>query len=169
MLLSVAKRQHPSAEHGASHGVEIIEERQRAPLSVVECPINTSAHIAACSLILAAIAVGATSAATQPSASPGELAFNNHCRTCHSAKPGDNRQGPSLHSVVGAKAGSSDYPYSDSMKNAGITWDPSTLDQFIANPDQVVPNNKMKPYTGLTDQNVRKQIIDYLQSQEKGQ
>ena len=130
------------------------------------CPINRSTYIAALSLIAAA----ATSAAPQPSGSKGELAFNNHCRTCHSAKPGDNRQGPSLHSVVGAKAGSSDFAgYSDSMKNAGITWDPNTLDQFIANPDQVVPNNKMKPYTGLTDQNVRKQIIDYLQSQEKGQ
>jgi cytochrome c len=74
-----------------------------------------------------------------------------------------------LHGIVGAKAGSTDYPaYSDSMKNAGITWDPSTLDQFIANPDQVVPNNKMKPYTGLTDQSVRKQIIEYLQSLEQG-
>jgi cytochrome c len=128
--------------------------------------MNRSARVTACSLILAAVA---TSAATQPPAGQGELAFNNHCRTCHSPKAGDNRQGPSLHGIVGAKAGSSDYAgYSEGMKNAGITWDPSTLDQFIANPDQVIPNNKMKPYSGLTDQNVRKQIIEYLQSQEKG-
>jgi cytochrome c len=54
------------------------------------------------------------------------------------------------------------------MKNAGVTWDAATLDRFIANPDQVIPNNKMKPYGGLTDANVRKQIVEFLESQGKG-
>jgi cytochrome c len=51
-------------------------------------------------------------------AKPGEAAFNNNCRTCHSAKEGDNRLGPSLHGIVGAKAGSkSGYPnYSGALK-----------------------------------------------------
>jgi len=106
--------------------------------------------------------------AAEHSASEGELAFNNHCRTCHSAKAGDHRQGPSLHGILGAKAGSTDYAgYSDSLKNAGFTWDEARLDQFITNPDQVVPNNKMKPYTGLTDGNVRRQIIEFLETQKK--
>jgi cytochrome c len=109
----------------------------------------------------------AAGAAEQGSGSEGELAYNNHCRTCHSLKPGDHRQGPSLNGIFGAKAGSTDYQgYSDSMKNAGVTWDQATLDQFMTNPDQVIPNNKMKPYTGLTDGNVRKQIIEHLQSQK---
>ena len=94
--------------------------------------------------------------------------YNNHCRTCHSLKAGDQRQGPSLHGIFGAKAGSKDYAgYSEGLKNSGLTWDEATLDQFIANPDQVIPNNKMKPYTGLTDANVRKQIIEHLKSQGK--
>jgi cytochrome c len=108
-------------------------------------------------------------AAAQQSASKGEVVYNNHCRTCHSLKAGDQRQGPSLHGIFGAKAGSTEYAaYSESLKNSGLTWDEATLDQFIANPDQVVPNNKMKPYTGLTDENVRKQIIEHLKSQGKG-
>ena len=69
--------------------------------------------------------------------------------------------------ILGAKAGSTEYAgYSDGMKNAGISWDEATLDKFIENPDQVVPTNKMKPYTGLTDANVRKQIVEFLSSQD---
>ncbi|WP_116813543.1 c-type cytochrome [Steroidobacter cummioxidans] len=94
-------------------------------------------------------------------------AFNNHCRTCHSVKEGDNRLGPSLHNIYGAKAGaSSTYPnYSQGMKSAGVTWDEATLDKFIENPEQVIRNNNMKPYKGIDDPTVRKQIVDYLKSQ----
>ena len=128
------------------------------------CRINRSTHIVAGSLIFAVVAGGAVA---QDSASKGELAFNYHCRSCHSLKPGDHRQGPSLNGVIGAKAGSTDYAgYSEGMKSAGVTWDEATLDRFVANPDQVIPNNKMKPYTGLTDANVRKQVVDFLGSKK---
>ena len=94
--------------------------------------------------------------------------FNNHCRTCHSVKAGDNRLGPSLHNIYGAKAGSvAGYAnYSQSMKSAGITWDEQTLDKFIENPEQVVRNNNMKPYKGIADEAVRQQIVDYFKSQQ---
>ncbi len=97
--------------------------------------------------------------------------FNNHCRTCHSVKEGDNRLGPSLHNIYGAKAGSVDgyAAYSQAMKSSGITWDEPTLDKFIENPEQVVRNNNMKPYKGIPDEAVRKQIVDYFKSQSSGE
>lgn len=100
----------------------------------------------------------------------GEVAFNNHCRTCHSTKAGDNRLGPSLHNIHGAKAGAaSGYAnYSQSLTSSGITWDDATLDKFIANPDQVVANNNMKPYKGIGDEAVRKAIIAFLKSKSEG-
>ena len=93
--------------------------------------------------------------------------FNNHCRTCHSVKQGDNRLGPSLHNIYGAKAGSAPgyANYSQGLKSSGITWDEASLDKFIENPDQVIPNNNMKPYRGLDDEAVRKQIVSFLKSQ----
>src|SRR5688572_3350173 len=93
-------------------------------------------------------------------AEPAPPAFNNHCRTCHSVKQDDNRLGPSLHKIYGAKAGSSSgyAGYSQGLKSSGVTWDEATLDKFIENPDQVIPNNNMKPYKGVADQAVRKQI-----------
>jgi cytochrome c len=97
-------------------------------------------------------------------ASAQDAAFNNHCRTCHSAKEGDNRLGPSLGDIVGAKAGTRPgyAAYSEAMKTSGVTWDEATLDRFIANPDEVVPNNNMKPFKGVPDAAVRKRIIASL-------
>jgi cytochrome c len=50
------------------------------------------------------------------------------------------------------------------MQNSGVTWDEATLDTFIANPDQVVGGNKMKPFTGISDEAQRKDIIAFLKS-----
>ena len=93
----------------------------------------------------------------------GQQAFNNACRTCHMVKEGDNRLGPNLHKVVGRKAGSlPDYGFSSAMKEASFVWDQEKLDRFIANPDEVVPGNSMKPYGGLASSDERKKIIGFL-------
>jgi cytochrome c len=93
----------------------------------------------------------------------GQQAFNNACRTCHMVREGDNRLGPNLHKVVGRKAGSlPDYGFSSAMKEAGFVWDEEKLDRFIANPDEVVPGNSMKPYGGLSSNDDRKKIIAFL-------
>jgi cytochrome c len=95
----------------------------------------------------------------------GQTAFNSSCRTCHTMKEGDHRQGPSLAGVIGRKAGTAPgYNFSDSMKQSGIVWDEANLDKFIANPDQVVNGNTMKPYGGITDAAQRKTIIEFMKT-----
>ena len=102
-----------------------------------------------------------TSQGTEDAA--GQQAFNNACRTCHMVKEGDNRLGPNLHKIVGRKAGSlPDYAFSGAMKEAGFVWDEAKLDRFIANPDEVVPGNSMKPYGGLSSSDDRKKIVAFL-------
>ena len=92
-----------------------------------------------------------------------QQAFNNACRTCHMVKEGDNRLGPNLHKVIGRKAGSlPDYNYSSAMKEAGFVWDKEKLERFIANPDEVVPGNNMKPYGGLASSDDRTKILAFL-------
>ena len=115
-----------------------------------------------------ALSLALTEIAAAADDASGEQVFNNNCRTCHSWKQDDNRLGPNLHGIVGRKAGSANgFAYSQSMKNSGVTWDEATLDKFIAGPDTVVPNNNMKPYTGISDAGTRKQIIDFLKSNPK--
>jgi cytochrome c len=92
-------------------------------------------------------------------------AFNNTCRTCHSWKEGDNRLGPSLHGIIGRKAGTAPgFGYSSAVKSSGITWDEASLDKFITNPDAFIPNNNMKPFSGVSDEATRKKIIDFLKT-----
>jgi cytochrome c len=115
-------------------------------------------------MILASMAVTVAPAGAQNAA--GQLAFNNACRTCHTVKEGDNRLGPSLHGIIGKKAGTvAGYNnYSSSMKDAGLTWDERTLDRFIASPDDVVRGNNMKPYGGITAGEERANIIAYIKA-----
>ena len=91
-------------------------------------------------------------------------AFNNACRTCHTIRDGDNRLGPNLYRIVGRQAGSRpNYSYSEAMKDAGFVWDEKTLARFIANPDDLVPGNRMKPYGGLALDEATK-VVAYLVS-----
>ena len=95
----------------------------------------------------------------------GQTAFNTNCRMCHTMKEGDNRQGPSLAGVFGSKAGSQPgFNYSPSLKQSGIIRDEANLDKFIANPDQLVNGNTMKPYGGMNDAAQRKVIVEFLKS-----
>ena len=109
----------------------------------------------------------ACAAAAQDDA--GQLMFNNACRTCHVVKQGDNRLGPNLYRIIGRLAGSVDgYAYSSAFENAGFVWDEENLDRFIANPEQAVPGNNMKPFGGISSKEDRAKIIGFLRAQGGG-
>src|SRR5580704_813451 len=94
------------------------------------------AALAAC-LSVTSVSVAALSAAQ--AAETGEDVFNDNCITCHSTEPGVEKVGPSLAGVVGRPAGSlKDYPYSDAMAHAGLTWTKLMLDKYITNPQATV-------------------------------
>jgi len=91
---------------------------------------------------------------------------SGQCRSCHSfAKDGANMTGPHLWGAVGRKAGSiADFNYSDGVKKSGLTWDAPTLDKWIENPRQVVPDTKMS-FLGIKDPQKRKNLIAWLRTQ----
>ena len=86
------------------------------------------------------------------------------CKTCHAIEVGVNKIGPSLHGVVGRKAGSiAGYAYSAANKGSGITWTEDKLFQYLEKPQRVVPGTKMS-YPGLTDPQKRADVIAYLKT-----
>ncbi|MBV8971893.1 MAG: cytochrome c family protein [Sphingomonadaceae bacterium] len=86
------------------------------------------------------------------------------CKTCHSALAGQNRIGPSLHGVVGRKAGTvPGYTYSAANKNSGITWTEPVIYQYLIKPQAYVPGTKMT-YAGQPDAQKRADIIAYLKT-----
>jgi cytochrome c len=115
-------------------------------------------------LLAAASILLAGAAAAQDGA--GQVLFNNACRTCHTVKQGDNRLGPNLYRIVGRLAGSVDgYDYSSALDNADFVWDEESLDRFITNPEQTVPGNTMRPFSGIASKEDRAKIIGFLRAQ----
>ncbi|HET6387716.1 c-type cytochrome [Hyphomicrobium sp.] len=131
--------------------------------------LQAGAVLAATAVALVSLASAASVLAQGGSDDDLELAFNGHCRECHSFDKGDNRLGPTLYGVVGRKAGTvPGFAYSDSLKGSGITWDPKTLDQWIANPNAVIPGNNMGAiFSGLSDAGERAKIIAFLKADTK--
>jgi cytochrome c len=48
------------------------------------------------------------------------------------------------------------------MKSADFVWDEAKLNRFIANPDEIVPGNNMKPYGGVASAEDRAKILAFL-------
>lgn len=105
--------------------------------------------------------LAATKADAEDSA--GKLLFNNHCRTCHSMKPRDNRLGPSLYGIYGAQAGRVEAFHGYSGGLHGFVWTEHALDRFISDPASVSPSTYMV-YPPVTNETERHLIIEYLKS-----
>src|SRR5215469_5480974 len=125
------------------------------------CPLAASA---AFTYLLFGVAL--TSFAAQPPAqtdvAAGREVFRM-CQACHSLDPGRNLIGPSLAGLIGRRAGTaSGFEYSQAMKQANITWDAKSLDAYLADPQKVVPGNKM-PFGGLKSDLDRHELIAYLE------
>jgi nitrite reductase (NO-forming) len=91
----------------------------------------------------------------------GRLVFRK-CQACHSLDPGKDILGPSLARIIGRKSGSEpNYSYSPAMKAANLVWDGKTLDSYLADPQRIVPGNKM-PFPGLKTDQDRADVIAFL-------
>lgn len=116
--------------------------------------------------LLCAVLAFAASVTAYASGNPqhGSEVFSQQCAACHSFKQGKNKIGPSLFAVVGRPAGTiPDYSYSIAIKSSGFSWSPEQLDNFLANPQMVIPGAKM-PYPGLADPIARADLIAFLSS-----
>lgn len=95
----------------------------------------------------------------------GKELFVN-CSPCHSLEKDNNGVGPSLHSVIGRKAGTAEgYEYSEAMKKSGITWSAEQITKFIQNPAETVPETSM--VLSDIDAKMATDIVNYLKSQSR--
>lgn len=104
---------------------------------------------------------GATLAQFSGDPAAGQRVFMQ-CQSCHAAEAGANRLGPTLHGVVGRHSGAvSGFNYSQANRDAGITWTPEKLFQYLENPRRVVPGTTMA-FAGIGDPQRRADLIAYL-------
>jgi cytochrome c len=93
-----------------------------------------------------AVAVALAIGHSAPGLAAGDAAHGatvyHQCMICHSLDK--NGIGPSHRNVFGRAAGSApNYNYSAALKASSIVWNESTLDQWLANPQALVPGTKM--------------------------
>ncbi len=109
-------------------------------------------------------------AADQPPGDPARgAALFPQCAACHSVEPGLHLTGPSLATVWGHRSASAGGfgRYSAALKRAGITWDASTLDRWLARPEAVVADTTMT-FPGVADARQRADLIAYLKAVAEG-
>jgi cytochrome c2 len=115
-------------------------------------------------LVVVMLTAGAAQA--EGDAARGEQRFAD-CAACHSTQPGVSNVGPSLAGVFDRKAATAaDFRYSPALKRSGIVWTAATLDAFIADPQVMVPNNRM-PYGGMPQAVDRADLVAYLMKATK--
>ena len=89
----------------------------------------------------------------------GKDLFERRCSGCHALDK--NKEGPRLQGVYGRVSGSvASFPYSEALKAAHITWNDATLDKWLTDPEQLVPENDMA--FRLPQAEDRQAIIAYL-------
>ena len=112
-------------------------------------------------LLAAGLTIAAGAAQAQGDAAEGERVFNR-CRACHVVDQEQNRIGPHLVGIFGRQAGSVEgFNYSDAMKESGITWDDETLTEYLMNPRDYIPGNRMA-FAGLRNEEEIQNLLAYL-------
>ena len=92
----------------------------------------------------------------------GQTLYQSRCATCHSLDY--NGVGPAHRNVYGRKAGSApNYDYSPSVRASTIVWSEATLQQWLTNPESLIPGQKMG--YSVPDAQDREDLIEYLRQQ----
>lgn len=92
----------------------------------------------------------------------GALIYEDACGQCHQLTPGLNKKGPQLMNIYGAKAAQlNDYDYSEGLMTSGWVWDAETLDPYIKDAEQAMPESKMLA-DPMPDASERADVIAYL-------
>jgi cytochrome c len=97
----------------------------------------------------------------------GERLFGT-CAACHSLEPNRNMTGPSLANLWNRKAGGLvSFPrYSPALELSGVTWDDKTLDEWLKDPQYLIPGNTMT-FPGIKNAQQRADLLAFLKEATK--
>jgi len=88
--------------------------------------------------------------------------YQKRCTGCHDFDK--DKEGPRLRGVFGKKAAtlSTTFEYSEALKSSNVVWDAPSLDQWMKEPEKIVPKTDM--FFRVPRAAERADIIAYLQT-----
>jgi cytochrome c len=116
-------------------------------------------------------AICSTQALAEGDAVLGKKVFAK-CMACHDAKAEKDKVGPHLVGIFGRTAGTLESfakKYSPAMVEAGaagLVWDEVTIAEYVKNPKERIPGNKMA-FAGLKKDDEIANLIAYLKADPK--
>jgi cytochrome c len=117
----------------------------------------------AASVVALALALAGTTAQADGDAAKGEKVFTK-CKVCHEIASDKNKVGPTLQGVIGRKAGTVEgFKYSEPMTASGVTWDATTIAEYVKQPKQFVPGNKMA-FAGLKKEDEIENLVAVIKA-----
>lgn len=116
---------------------------------------------------LASLTVGSQTLAAEGNAARGQRVFGA-CAACHSLQRDKSMTGPSLANLWDRKAGSlpSFSRYSHALKSSDITWNDQTLDEWLKDPQHLVPGSEMA-FQGIKEGQPRADLLAFLKEATK--
>lgn len=119
------------------------------------------------SMVAVGLVCSTANAEPQGNVNAGQRVFGA-CAACHPLEANRNMTGPSLADLWNRKAGTlpSFHRYSPALKSSGIVWNDKTLDEWIEDPQHLVPGNTMT-FQGLKNKQQRADLLAYLKDVTK--
>jgi len=113
------------------------------------------------------VVLGTQTLAADGNPTRGQRVFGA-CAACHSLQTDRNMTGPSLADLWGRKAGNltSFSRYSSALSSADFEWNDKTLDEWINDPQHLVPGNEMT-FPGIKDARQRADLLAFLKEATK--
>jgi cytochrome c len=159
-----------SADQQRTFAAKIVEETKAHEMPLVQYRmIHTNARITDADLRVftqwtrqssLVEADSGAQAAGEGDAAHGKEVFEKRCTGCHSLT--QDREGPRLQTVYGRTSGDvPGFDYSPALKKAHIAWNDTTLDQWLTDPDTLVPGNNMEFRVPKAQE--RRDLIRFLQ------
>ena len=119
-------------------------------------------HLMIATAALAALG-GTAVARADGDVAKGEKVFAK-CKTCHEIATDKNKVGPTLQGVIGRKPGTvPGFKYSEAMMASGVTWDATTIAEYIKQPKDFIAGNKMA-FPGLKKEDEIENLVAFLQA-----
>lgn len=93
-------------------------------------------------------------------------ALFGQCVACHGERGAGTDRGPSLIGVVGRPAGRQPgFSYSRAMQQSALVWNDDKLSDYLVDPQQVVPGNRM-PFAGFETKDDGLDVVAYIKKIE---